>query len=200
MGVESLLDGDIYSRIMLPFVEQRNRVFLELGDSITEDFLEHNIKAVHVYTLIQLAAFGVVFFVTQTVASIIFPVIILLLIPLRFRLLPRIPLFNRAGQNRGDEDNATPLPSFFDVMDKPLIFSAVESASVVSANAVLTPPATSHAVESGQYSMHEQNAGGAVVVGITPPPCSGIPTPPDLLKAYRNHSVFDSQKVDHDSF
>lgn len=176
MGVESLLDGDIYSRIILPFVEKHNRAFLDLGESITPEFLDKNIKAVHVYTLIQLVAFGVVFYVTQTVASIVFPVIILLLIPLRFRVLPRMPLFSR-------------LSNFFDVMDKPLIYSAAEPI-VVSADAaasiVPTSPEAVAVGESGQYPMQEQNISSAVVIGIPPPP-------PDLLRAFHDYAVSNLQ-------
>lgn len=210
MGVESLLDGDIYSRIILPFVEKQNRGFLDLGESITEDFLDRNIKAVHVYTLIQLVAFGIVFYVTQTVASIIFPVIILLLIPLRFRVLPRMSLFSRVGESSNSPND------FFDVMDKPLIYSAAEPA-VVSAdaapNSVPPPPEAVGAVavgecELGQHSMQEQNISGAVVVGIPPEsvvefrrrvqpsdhPHIGDSTPPDLLRAFHNYPAADSQK------
>ena len=197
MGVESLLDGDIYSRIMLPFVEKQNRVFLELGESITEEFLDENIKAVHVYTLIQLVAFGIVFYITQTVASIIFPVIILLLIPLRFRVLPRMSLFSWVGgQKSNNQHDAAPQgPTFFDVMDKPLIYLDAEPAVAVSAdaaaNSIQLPPEAVDSVDvgesgGGQYSMREQNTSGAVVVGIPPPP-------PDLLRAFYNPSVADSQ-------
>jgi hypothetical protein len=180
MGVESLLDGDIYSRIILPFVEKQNMFLLDLGESVTEDFLNENIKAVHVYTLIQLVAFGIVFYVTQTVASIIFPVIILLLIPLRFRVLPRMSLFSRVWETR----------TFFDIMDKPLIYSAVSDDA--AANSVSPPPEAVGTVavgecESGQHSMHEQNISGAVVVGIPLPP-------PDLLRAFHNYPAADSQK------
>jgi boron transporter len=210
MGVESLLDGDIYSRIILPFVEKKNRGFLDLGESITEDFLDRNIKAVHVYTLIQLVAFGIVFYVTQTVASIIFPVIILLLIPLRFRVLPRMALFSRVVETSKSPND------FFDVMDKPLIYSAAEPVVVsadAAANSVSPPPEAVGAVtvgecESGQHSMHEQNISGAVVVGIPPEsvlefrrrvlppdhPHIGDSTPPDSLRAVHNHPAADSQK------
>ena len=81
MGVESLLDGDIFSRMIFPFVEKRNWFLLNFDARLKkDDFIEDHRREMIVYTLIQLAAFGVVFYVTQTVASIAFPVFILLLV------------------------------------------------------------------------------------------------------------------------
>ena len=81
MGVESLLDGDIFSRMIFPFVEKRNWFLLNFDARLKKDgFIQSHRREMIVYTLIQLAAFGVVFYVTQTVASIAFPVFILLLV------------------------------------------------------------------------------------------------------------------------
>ena len=80
MGLESLLDGDVFSRLIFPFVEQRNWFLLNFDARLKkDDFIQGHRREMIVYTLIQLAAFGVVFYVTQTVASIAFPVFILLL-------------------------------------------------------------------------------------------------------------------------
>ena len=89
MGVESLLDGDIFSRMIFPFVQKHHWMLLDLDSRLDIDFLSKYRKSINVYTLIQLVAFGIVFYVTQTVASIAFPLFILLLVPLRFNALPR---------------------------------------------------------------------------------------------------------------
>lgn len=180
MGVESLLDGDIYSRIILPFVEKRSRKFLDLGASVTPVWLNNNIKAVNVYTLIQLLAFGLVFYITQTVASIIFPVLILLLIPLRFRLLPRISLFNQKKEGE---------PDFFEVMDLPLIFDSADASAAAAAAPAEIPlvhiasadDAAANASPSaalgdtvgggsraGDASMNAHTASGDVIVSVPP--------------------------------
>jgi hypothetical protein len=143
-----------------------------LGANVTPEFVQKNIKAVNVYTLIQLLAFGLVFYVTQTIASIIFPVIILLLIPLRFRLLPNISLFKQAKDGL----------DFFEVMDLPLIFDSADAAPVEvplvdvaaadHAEADPSPcPALGDAVVGGgqaDASMNAHNVSGDVVIGIPP--------------------------------
>jgi hypothetical protein len=43
------------------------------------------------FVAIQLVAFGATFVVTQSIAAIGFPVIILLLVPLRTYVIPRLP-------------------------------------------------------------------------------------------------------------
>lgn len=89
MGVESLLDGDVFSRMIFPFVQKHHWPLLDLDSRLDIKFLSTYRKRINVYTLIQLVAFGIVFYVTQTVASIAFPLFILLLVPLRFNVLPR---------------------------------------------------------------------------------------------------------------
>ena len=153
MGVESLMEGDLYARIMLPIVEQRFLAVLKIGPLIHLDR-----KRVHLYTLIQLIAFGIVFFVTRTVASIIFPVLILLLIPLRFRVLKRV-------------FDAT----FIDVIDQPLILPSVPERQETDAEKAEVAP--------GQVSADVGNAAAINSIEVSLPLPDSLPTP-DLLRTF----------------
>lgn len=108
MGVESLLDGDIFARLVFPFVQKHRWYLLHFDDRLKkDDFLKIHRSSVNIYTLIQMMAFGIVFYVTQTVASIAFPAFILLLVPLRFNVLPRFKKYFAK--------------EFIDIIDQPLI-------------------------------------------------------------------------------
>lgn len=65
------------------------------------------------FLLIQLLGFGATFAVVQTIASIGFPVIILLLVPLRSAILPYLP-FTDEELRALDGPTASPFVSSFD--------------------------------------------------------------------------------------
>ena len=178
MGVESLLDGDIFSRMIFPFVQKEFLASLGFDDRLKKDnFLQNHTKQINVYTLIQLVAFGIVFYVTQTSASIAFPVFILLLIPLRFSLLPRLkPFFDQ---------------EFINTIDQPLILAADEVEREVNIEVN---------IETGNIEMQPASADGSniaeaaadVSVAVSSPPRTP-PAPPDLLTSFRTPPAHVSQ-------
>jgi hypothetical protein len=183
MGLESLLDGDVYARMIFPFVQEKYWCLLSLGAALQkESFLANNRAQINVYTLIQLVAFGIVLFVTQTIASIAFPVLILLLVPLRFRVLPRFaPFFT---------------PEFFDTIDQPLIEAAEQqpSSSSSSSSSSRAAPAPDRSPEYQLTSIQasidlgpqEAFSKATEIISqtrIEPPP------PPDLIASYRRSAT-----------
>ena len=108
---------------------------------------------------------NIVFYVTQTSASIAFPVFILLLIPLRFNLLPRLdPFFSQ---------------EFIDTIDQPLILAADDVEREVN-------------IETSNHEMQPASADGSnvveaaadVSVAVSSPPRTP-PALPDLLASFR---------------
>jgi hypothetical protein len=169
MGVESLLDGDIFARLVFPFVQKHRWYLLDFDESLKkDDFLKTHRTSMNVYTVIQLLAFGIVFYVTQTVAAIAFPVFILLLVPLRFNVLPRFK--NYFGKE------------FIDVMDQPLIADKHPEAE--------HPEAELHAVVSetslgtGRQEIPSETSPQAFSVPSVP--ALAAPPVPDLVKAFQS--------------
>ena len=178
MGVESLLEGDIFSRMIFPFVQKEFLASLGFEDRLKKDnFLQNHTKQINVYTLIQLVAFGIVFYVTQTSASIAFPVFILLLIPLRFSLLPRLkPFFDQ---------------EFINTIDQPLILAADEEEREVNIEVNIE----TGNIEMQPASADESNiaeAAADVSVAVSSPPRTP-PAPPDLLTSFRTPPAHVSQ-------
>lgn len=178
MGVESLLDGDIFSRLMFPFVQREFLSFLHFDDRLKKNnFIQNHQKQINAYTFIQLVAFGIVFYVTQTAASIAFPLFILLLVPLRFRILPKF-------KNFFDGD-------FMDVIDLPLIMDALAAApdsnmqqqqqEQQQQEQQQEPPPVDTSVKAMQ---HLEPAG--VYVDMSPLTPQTPPPPPNLLATYHS--------------
>lgn len=165
MGVESLLDGDIFSRLLFPFVQKEFLSFLQFDERMkNNDFLKNHQKQINVYTLVQLVAFGIVFYVTQTAASIAFPIFILLLIPLRFTILPKFK----------DVFDA----NFMDIIDYPLVY---DGPTLVVDN----QDQLQHSHGTGEGEMREKGMMQGAVATSAAAPCAS-PSPPDLLAAFHS--------------
>jgi len=84
MGIDALRDNGITKKLLY-FVQDRR--FTPQNDPLRRV----RKSRILLFVSIQLVVFGVTFGVTQTIAAIGFPVIIMLLIPLRVLVIPRLP-------------------------------------------------------------------------------------------------------------
>lgn len=103
MGTDALLSSGVTAK-MLYLVRDPRAV------SPTDPLNRVRRSRIALFTLVQLLAFGATFAITQTIAAIGFPVVIVLLVPVRFFVVPRMP-FTREELDVLDGPVASPFVS-----------------------------------------------------------------------------------------
>lgn len=83
MGTDALLGSGVTEK-MLYLVRDRQAI------SPTDPLNKVRKSRIIIFTLVELIGFGATFAITQTIAAIGFPVIIMLLIPARYFIVPRL--------------------------------------------------------------------------------------------------------------
>ncbi|KAG8947394.1 hypothetical protein FRC03_001049 [Tulasnella sp. 419] len=84
MGVEGVLENGVTAKFLY-LIQDRNLV------PDTEPLRKVRNSRIILFLAIELIGFGATFAITQTIAAIGFPIIILLLIPVRTSIIPKLP-------------------------------------------------------------------------------------------------------------
>lgn len=83
MGTDALLGSGVTEK-MLYLIRDRK------AKSPTDPLNKVRKSRIIIFTIVELLGFGATFAITQTIAAIGFPVIIMLLVPVRYFIVPRL--------------------------------------------------------------------------------------------------------------